>query len=263
MLARPARAGLFETFDAASDNNRAPEEWEAGVSNHDKLEWLTLHDWNQGFRAGAARAPAWRAAGMIGDWSPGIGDPTVIGWLTVLAYLIAAGLCFRVFRATRGGRSVGALGSTLALVLPWPSHRRRLEAIPVETRMASLWLGLAVLLLLLGINKQLDLQTAFTEIGRIVAHRYDWYDKRRNVQVIFIIGVVLVGLWASPGCACCSARERRAGRPDPTFGPGEPPRDRSGRSWRGPCCWCVSCPSGPHRSTTLTRSSGCGWNTSR
>jgi len=54
MLARPARAGLFETFDAASDNNRAPEEWEAGISNHDKLEWLTLHDWNQGFIAGVA-----------------------------------------------------------------------------------------------------------------------------------------------------------------------------------------------------------------
>jgi hypothetical protein len=155
---------------------------------------------------------------MVGDWSPGIGDPSVIGWLTVAAYLMAAGLCFRVFRATRGGRSVRALGSTLVLVLPWPSHRRRLEAVPVETRMAALWLGLAVLLLLLGINKQLDLQTVFTEIGRIVAHHYDWYDQRRNVQVIFIISVVLVGLWGLSRVRLLlgegSSPESRAGRPD-------------------------------------------------
>ena len=29
------------------------------------------------------------------SWRPGVGDPTFIGWLTVLAYLVAAGLCTR------------------------------------------------------------------------------------------------------------------------------------------------------------------------
>src|SRR5882672_1117833 len=41
--------------------------------------------------------------GWIGDWSPGIGDPTVMGWLTVAAYFAASWLCVRAFRRAHGG----------------------------------------------------------------------------------------------------------------------------------------------------------------
>jgi ABC-type Mn2+/Zn2+ transport system permease subunit len=41
----------------------------------------------------------------------------------------------------------------------------------------------------LGINKQLDLQSAMTELGRIVAFAGGWYEQRRTVQVYFVIGV--------------------------------------------------------------------------
>jgi len=41
----------------------------------------------------------------------------------------------------------------------------------------------------LGINKQLDLQTALTEFGRVLADNQGWYDKRQVVQLWFIIGV--------------------------------------------------------------------------
>lgn len=61
--------------------------------------------------------------------------------------------------------------------------------------MSALWKGLAIGLLLLGINKQLDLQTALTEFGRIVANHQGWYERRQRVQIDFIIGVLLVGLW--------------------------------------------------------------------
>jgi hypothetical protein len=61
--------------------------------------------------------------------------------------------------------------------------------------MSALWKTLAVGLLLLGINKQLDLQTALTEFGRILASKQGWYEQRQRVQVDFIICVVVVGAW--------------------------------------------------------------------
>lgn len=36
--------------------------------------------------------------GWIGAWAPGIGDPNVMGWITVVAYLSVAYLCFAVHR---------------------------------------------------------------------------------------------------------------------------------------------------------------------
>jgi hypothetical protein len=134
--------------------------------------------------------------GWVGYWSPGIGDPNVMGWLTVVAYLSAAYLCFSVHRkwlASAGPTIKGRTWGPVALALL--GQRRRLAALPVAVRMSALWKALAIGLLLLGINKQLDLQTALTEFGKILANRQGWYEQRQRVQIDFIIGVVLVGLW--------------------------------------------------------------------
>ena len=105
--------------------------------------------------------------GWIGSWSPGIGDPTPIGWLTVGFYILAAWLCHRVLR----------------------SERARLIALdPMERR---LWRLLVLTLVFLGINKQLDLQSAMTEIGIMLAKQQGWYAMRGTVQVWFI---ALLGL---------------------------------------------------------------------
>jgi hypothetical protein len=93
-----------------------------------------------------------------GRWVPGIGDPTVMGWLTVLAYLGAAGLAFVNLRAARRTR------------LPW-----------------HYWGALAALMVLLALNKQLDLQTWFSQVGRDLALSQGWYDHRRVVQAAFIL----------------------------------------------------------------------------
>ncbi len=61
--------------------------------------------------------------------------------------------------------------------------------------MRGLWLGIILLLIFLGINKQLDLQTAFTELGRIAAHSGGWYAIRRKFQIVFILAVFLVSAW--------------------------------------------------------------------
>jgi purine-cytosine permease-like protein len=99
-------------------------------------------------------------------WRPGIGDPTVMGWITVAAYFFTAFLCFRRFQTTR--RSI---------------HASRL-----------FWGGLTLMLVFLGINKQLDLQTWFTLAGKRVAIAQGWYDNRRIVQAVF------VALLGAAGC---------------------------------------------------------------
>jgi len=111
--------------------------------------------------------------GWIGAWSPGIGDPTFVGWFTVVAYIAAVAFCWQVRRTL----SVG------------PNDPRR------ERRF---WLALALALLFLGINKQLDLQTAFTETMRTLARRQGWYENRFEYQIAFIAGMTFllpVGIW--------------------------------------------------------------------
>ena len=135
--------------------------------------------------------------GWIGTWSPGIGDPDFVGWLTVVGYLAASYLCWRRFRQLGGRQGVagsGALTSVGVLLLAFVGARRRLRERPASERLRTLWLGLAVILLLLGINKQLDLQTAVTELGRMSARAYGWYEVRRPVQAVFILIVALIGL---------------------------------------------------------------------
>jgi hypothetical protein len=58
-----------------------------------------------------------------------------------------------------------------------------------------LWWCIALMLLLMGINKQLDLQTLITEVGKVLAKRQGWYEQRRAVQVVFIGGVVWGGVF--------------------------------------------------------------------
>lgn len=105
-----------------------------------------------------------------GRWHPGIGDPTVLGWTIAISYLIVAVLCWRA---------------------------RRRPLINDSWRLASarrFWTWLAFSMLALGINKQLDLQTLFTQIGRNLAREQGWMNDRRTVQEWFIVIVALVGI---------------------------------------------------------------------
>ena len=105
-----------------------------------------------------------------GRWRPGIGDPTIYGWITVLAYLSVAIVLFANVR----------LAARLSMG-------------------TQFWIAVGLLMLALGINKQLDLQTWFTQIGRDAALAQGWYTTRRTVQAVFIamlgICAVLVALW--------------------------------------------------------------------
>lgn len=128
-------------------------------------------------------APPAVVTGWIGHWSPGIGDPTPVGWLTVVAYALAAWQCLRLARST---------------------------AVPMPGREAALWWMLGIGLCALCVNKQLDLQSALTEIGRVIARYQGWYAERREVQREFMIGIAGVATLAMVALGLLA---RRAPRP--------------------------------------------------
>ncbi len=104
-------------------------------------------------------------------WQPGIGDPTLLGWGTVFAYAAACALCVLASRSAK----VKAAG-----------------------REEYLWASLAALMLALGINKQLDLQSWITQVGRDLAVAWGMYAQHRVYQVIFIL-VATLGCLAAIG----------------------------------------------------------------
>jgi hypothetical protein len=103
------------------------------------------------------------------NWQIGIGDPSLMGWLTVALYLAVGGLALRVVgRGEFPARSV--------------------------TRERLFWRLLGMIMLLLALNKQLDLQSLLTAAGRCMAQIQGWYNTRRVVQIGFIVGVLVVML---------------------------------------------------------------------
>jgi hypothetical protein len=100
------------------------------------------------------------------NWTPGIGDPTFAGWFTV-------GLYF------------------LAVISTWMTA----NMVSVDR---GLWRAISVAFIALGVNKQLDLQSALTEFGRVLATSQGWYEQRQVVQFWFILAAgsicLLLGL---------------------------------------------------------------------
>jgi hypothetical protein len=94
-------------------------------------------------------------------WHPEIGDPTFMGWFTVVAYLLAGVASARI--AAHGDFSVSK-----------------------RARQKTLWVFLALAMLLLAVNKQLDFQSFLTSAGRCMSQIQGWYDDRRSVQKAFI-----------------------------------------------------------------------------
>ena len=114
------------------------------------------------------------AIGADGRWHPGIGDPTIGGWITVAGYFGAAILAYRALRL---------------------HHREQTPSTSINQRtLVRFWLIVLCAMALLGVNKQLDLQSWFTEVGRDLATAQGWYQERRSVQAFFIAALVVGGL---------------------------------------------------------------------
>ncbi|MFP4106076.1 MAG: hypothetical protein ACLFVU_08300 [Phycisphaerae bacterium] len=106
---------------------------------------------------------------MIATWRPGFNDPELADWAITLAYLTAAVLSLQAMRRSPPGRQGSRSSATV------------------------FWCCVGLLMLALGLNKQLDLQTALADWGRQMAREQGWYKERREFQRRFI--------WGLAGCS--------------------------------------------------------------
>jgi hypothetical protein len=102
----------------------------------------------------------WSLEYLMGDWRPSFHDDHFIGWFITASYFAC------VFLA--------------ALIATYHKH--------LEERLAAkFWSAISLVMVLLGINKQLALHMLLTEIGKQVAKAQGWYDQRRYFQFSFIV----------------------------------------------------------------------------
>lgn len=100
-------------------------------------------------------------------------DSGPLAWFVTAAYFVGAGLTLLAARASAR-----------------PTDR-------------TFWLACVAILVLLGLNKQLDFQGYITTVGRSLAHSEGWYEQRRLVQTAFVtvlsvaaaISLGLLAIW--------------------------------------------------------------------
>jgi hypothetical protein len=115
------------------------------------------------------------------------GDPTIAGWAIVVFYLAAITACVWALR-------VAWLGAKMAADYPGEDRRARDRSAAYRASFLF-WALLILLFVFLGLNKQIDLQTWLTDVGRRVAEAQGWYEQRARVQTIFVGAVLVLGLW--------------------------------------------------------------------
>ena len=107
-----------------------------------------------------------------GRWRLGFGDPTVLGWVTTVAYFVATGFC---------GAYVLRIGKHVPRPAGFDGHR-------------VFWWCLTVFMLLMSINKQLDLQILILQVARQISLSQGWFAERTTVRKWMIVGSALAGL---------------------------------------------------------------------
>ena len=100
-------------------------------------------------------------------WKLGVGDPSYEGWAICILYLLAS-------------------------VMSWFRCRSFRESDPDYSR---LWIFISGGLLFLGINKQLDLQTIISDIGRWIATELSLMEQRHIFKIVFMLLLLIIGLW--------------------------------------------------------------------
>lgn len=103
------------------------------------------------------------------NWRPIIGDPSLMGWFTTVGYAVGA-----VLAALAGWSEAGGDCDP-------QGNRKKLK----------LWLAVALVMACLCVNKQLDLQSLLTDIGRVISRHQGWYERRRSIQQWFVLGVLV------------------------------------------------------------------------
>jgi hypothetical protein len=106
------------------------------------------------------------------------GDPTILGWFISALYVLAGLLALRAWWKYRSS------GGDVQSLLPAAAGLQRL---------ATWWLVVAVLMILLGLTKELDLLQKMVRVwGRAAVANHGWYANRAIVQRAFVALMALV-----------------------------------------------------------------------
>jgi hypothetical protein len=152
----------------AQDNSPAQVEATNSVPAATQKATIQVNEPNETLRNPALN----NAKNMKVNWSPGIGDLTIAGWLTAALYFMASANCWIL------ARKIGLEDAN-------------------RSRERDAWRSIAAIFLVLGINQVLGLDTGVAEAGRKLANYQGWYHQRRPVQISFIALVAVTCLVAA------------------------------------------------------------------
>ena len=110
-----------------------------------------------------------------GHWYWGLGDPDAGAVVVTGLYLLTSIACLLVAKQLRR------------------LHSKLLRRFDSKSE-ATFWIVLAIVLLLLGINKQADLQSLITMYGRDLIKYVGLYSVRRTFQIAFIALVAIIAM---------------------------------------------------------------------
>lgn len=99
------------------------------------------------------------------NWQPQSGVSSLLDYTTVVFYFLSFVFAF-----------------SIALTYSKRTHFR-------------FWIIISIFLFLLGINKQIDMLSLITEVGRVIAKNNGWYAERHSVQSIFVFLILFTGLF--------------------------------------------------------------------
>lgn len=119
-------------------------------------------------------------------WRPRMADAPVPGTVIVAFYLLVAIACVWAL-------SVARIGARMAKEYRKVERRERDRTAGYRASFLF-WALLTLCMVILGVNKQLDLESWLTEFGRNIALAQGWYDTRSNVQRPLVAGVAGFGL---------------------------------------------------------------------
>ncbi len=119
-------------------------------------------------------------------WRPRMADAAIPGTLIVALYLIVAVACAWAL-------SVARIGARMAKEYRKVECRRH-DRTAAYRASYLFWALLTLCMVILGVNKHLDLESWLTEFGRNIALSQGWYETRSNVQRPLVAGVAGFGL---------------------------------------------------------------------
>ena len=119
-------------------------------------------------------------------WRPRMADAAVPGTLIVAFYLITAVVCAWAL-------SVARIGARMAKEYR-KVERRKHDRTTAYRASFLFWALLTLCMVILGVNKHLDLESWLTEFGRNIALSQGWYATRSSVQRPLVASVAGFGL---------------------------------------------------------------------